>query len=97
MGKNKKKKNREEPLVVSSLCPAPPGTTAVFAADDEYEHFPVLLFAVIDAGDDGHDVRGLISAEGGLFSPEDDESFIGYWAKKSQEIQEFLADHGHEK
>lgn len=97
MGKNKKKKKREEPVFVNALSPAPKGLTAVFEDDDDgYENFPVVLFAVVDLGSDkdGQDIRGLISADGGLFSPEDDEAFVGYWFKGVQEIAEFLQDHG---
>lgn len=98
-----RKTRQEEPeeeeigLKIKGLTPAPAGLFAVF--DDgsgDYEHFPVLMFSVIDGDEeDGDVICGLISSPDGLDAANLDDDFIGFWLKDTQDIHEFLADHGH--
>ena len=53
------------------------------------------MFAVIEGDDDGDLICGMTSTPDGLDAANLDDDFVGFWMKDSQEIQEFLADHGH--
>ena len=94
----RKKKNEEEEISfkVKGLTPPPPGLSAVY--DDGkggYEHFPVIMFAVIEDDVAGDVICGMISTPDGLDPCNLDDDFIGFWMKESQDIAEFFADHGH--
>jgi hypothetical protein len=64
-----------------------------------YEHFPIIVFAVIEGDADGDIICGMTSSPDGLDAANLDDDFIGYWMRGPQEpqdIHEFLADHGHD-
>ncbi len=94
--KKKKSEEEESSLKIKGLTPAPAGLSAVYDnGEGGYEHFPVIMFAVVEGDADGDVICGMCSSPDGFDAANLDEDFIGFWLRNEQDIHEFLADHGH--
>lgn len=99
MGRKKKEETEDEEigLKIKGLTLAPPNLHAVFdGGDGTYENFPVIMFSVVEGDEEGDVICGLVSSPDGLDAANLDDDFIGFWFKDTQDIHEFLADHGHD-